>query len=177
MTTPMRTAVAEVLLAEAGIDPRHETALQLRYPAGTTSSAIAKSLANGWQKLGVAVQLKEDTPTEYARALRSGDFDLALSTWPSRAGDAYSFLRPLSRNGGPWNTEGYSEPEFNKRMAEVDAETDTGARVLLLSNAENVLIEDQIVLPIVFFTPLRPVTLDGWQGNAWGIHPLSTLSR
>jgi oligopeptide transport system substrate-binding protein len=177
MSSPMRTAVAEVLLAEAGIDPRHETGLQLRYPGGTTAGAIAKSLAAGWQKLGVEVQIKEDTPIEYARALRSGDFDLALSTWPSRAGDAYSFLRPLSRSGGPWNTEGYSEPEFNKRMAEVDGETENSSRVLLLSNAENVLIEDQIVLPIVFFTPLRPVTLDGWQGNAWGIHPLQYLSR
>jgi oligopeptide transport system substrate-binding protein len=177
MSTPMRTAVAEVLLAEAGVDPRHEAALQLHYPAGVTPTAIAKSLAASWQKLGVEIALKEDEPVEYGRALRSGDFDLALSTWPERSGDAYEFLRPLTRGGGPWNTEGYSEPEFNKRMAAVDGETDTGTRTLMISNAENVLIEDQIVLPIVFFTPLRPVNLDGWQGNAWSVHPLRYLSR
>ena len=43
--------------------------------------------------------------------------------------------------------------------------------------AENVLIEDQIILPVLFFTPMRPVAADGWQPNALGVHPLRFLTR
>ena len=177
LTGSMRAAVAEVLLEESQVSPAHPASLQFRYPKGAAIAAIAKTVSAGWAKIGVNVQMKEDGPAEYAEALRTGDFDLALATWPERAQDAHGFLAPLTRQGGAWNMAGYAEPEFNKRMNDADANADPVQRAAMLVDAETVVIEDQIILPVVFFTPVRPANLDGWQSNGLGIHPLRTLSR
>ena len=177
LTGTMRAAVAEVLLEESEISPTHPAALDFHYPKGAVMAAIAKAVSAGWAKIGINVRLKEDSPVEYTEALRAGDFDLALATWPERAQDAHGFLAPLTRQGGAWNMAGYAEPEFNKRMTDADAVADLTQRPAMLADAENVVIEDQIILPVVFFTPMRPVNLDGWQANALGVHPLRYLSR
>jgi oligopeptide transport system substrate-binding protein len=177
LTGNMRSAVAEVLLEESQVSKAHPTTLQFRYPKGLALATFAKSVTAGWAKIGINVELQEDEPAVYAEALRRGDFDLALATWPARADDANGFLLPLTRQGGAWNMAGYAEPEFNKRMAAADAELDPALRPAALVSAENVVIEDQIILPVVFFTPMRPVNVDGWQANALGIHPLRFLSR
>jgi ABC-type oligopeptide transport system substrate-binding subunit len=150
---------------------------QFRYPKSAAAAAFAKAITAGWPRIGINVQLLEDEPAAFADALRRGDFDLALATWPARADDAFGFLTPLTRQGGAWNMAGYAEPEFNKRMQAADAETDPVIRPQSLAQAENVVIEDQIILPVVFFTPARPVNAEGWQPNALGIHPLRFLSR
>ena len=54
---------------------------------------------------------------------------------------------------------------------------DPAIRPQSLAQAENVVIEDQIILPVVFFTPQRPVNAEGWQSNPLGVHPLRFLSR
>ena len=177
LTGNMRSAVAEVLLEESQVSRAHPVTLQFRYPKGAANAVFARTITAGWAKIGINVQLQEDDPAEYADALRRGDFDLALATWPARADDAFGFLAPLTRQGGPWNAAGYAEPEFNKRMLAADSETDPAQRPQALVQAENVVIEDQIILPVVFFTPSRPVNAEGWQANALGAHPLRFLSR
>ncbi|MHB1205895.1 MAG: peptide ABC transporter substrate-binding protein [Rhodospirillaceae bacterium] len=177
LTGNMRSAVAEVLLEESQVSKAHPATLQFRYPKGPAMAAFAKSITAGWARIGINVQLQEDNPAEYAQALRQGDFDLALATWPARGDDANGFLLPLTRQGGAWNMAGYAEPEFNKRMLAADSEIDPALRPAELVSAENVVIEDQIILPVVFFTPVRPVNVEGWQPNALGLHPLRFLSR
>ena len=169
--------MAEVLLEESQVSKAHPVALQFRYPKGAAIAAFAKTITAGWARIGINVQLQEDDPADYAEALRTADFDLALATWPARSDDAAGFLLPLSRQAGPWNVAGYAEPEFIKRMAAADAELDPTLRPAALVAAENVVIEDQIILPVVFFTPIRAVNAEGWQANALGIHPLRFLSR
>ncbi|MBX7198794.1 MAG: peptide ABC transporter substrate-binding protein [Rhodospirillaceae bacterium] len=177
LTGNMRSAVAEVLLEEAQVSRAQPVTLQFRYPKGAATAAFAKAVTAGWPRIGITAQLQEDGPAEFAEALRRGDFDLALTTWPARAEDAFGFLTPLTREAGPWNMGGYEEPEFNKRMQAAVSETDPVIRPQATLQAENVLIEDQIILPVVFFTPLRPVAVEGWQPNALGVHPLRFLAR
>lgn len=177
LTGNMRSAVAEVLLEESQVSRANPTTLQFRYPKGAASAAFAKAVTAGWPRIGINAQLQEDTPAEFAEALRRGDFDLALATWPARAEDAAGFMTPLTLQVGPWNIAGYAEPEFNKRIQAALSETDPVIRPQTLVQAENVLIEDQIILPVVFFTPLRPVAVEGWQPNALGVHPLRYLAR
>ena len=177
LTGNMRAAVAEVLLEESKVSRANPATLQFRYPKGAATAVFAKAITAGWARIGITVQLQEDEPPAYADALRRGDFDLALATWPARGEDAFGFLAPLTRQGGPWNAAGYAEPEFTKRMLAADSEMDPVIRPQALVQAENVVIEDQIILPVVFFTPHRPVNVDGWQANALGVHPLRFLSR
>ncbi len=177
LTGNMRSAVAEVLLEESQVSRAHPTTLQFRYPKGAATAAFAKTITAGWPRIGINVQMQEDAPADFADALRRGDFDLALAVWPARAEDAFGFLTPLTRQAGAWNIGGYEEPEFNKRMQSALSETDPVIRPQTTLQAENVLIEDQIILPVVFFTPMRPVAADGWQPNALGVHPLRFLTR
>lgn len=176
LTGNMRAAVAEVLLEESQVSRAHPVTFQFRYPKGAITAAFAKTITAGWPRIGITAQLQEDEPAEFADALRRGDFDLALTTWPARGEDAFGFLTPLTQGAGAWNFAGYTEPEFNKRMQAALSETDPVIRPQSLLQAENVVIEDQIILPVVFFTPMRPVAVEGWQPNPAGAHPLRFLA-
>ena len=176
LTGNMRGAVAEVLLEESQVSRAHPVTFQFRYPKGAATAAFAKTITAGWPRIGITARLQEDEPAAFAEALRRGDFDLALTTWPARSDDAFGFLTPLSRQGGAWNMGGYAEPEFNKRLQAALSEADPAIRPQVTVQAENVVIEDQIILPVVFFTPYRPVAVEGWQPNALGVHPLRYLS-
>lgn len=175
----MRAAIAEVLLSELKIDAAHPVTFDFMYPKGAFHVAVAKNIAEKWIKLGVRVRLQEKAPADYARSLREGEFDMAVATWPGIDETPRSYLAPLRFMPDPRNFPRYTEADFERRMADADSEVDSTRRLTMHSDAEKVLIEDQPILPVFFFTPLRPVAagLKGWQPNRNGIHPLHLMSR
>ncbi len=174
-----RTAIAEVLLDEAKIDAAHPVAFGLSYAKGAVAAAAARQIAAAWAKLGIKVQLEERSAVDHAVALRAGAFDLALATWPNRdASDPDGFLRPLASTAGPWNFFGYAEPDLDRRLSEADMEADPNQRLVMLSDAEGVVVEDQIIIPLFFFSPVHAVAsgVEGWHANSSRVHPLHFLS-
>jgi ABC-type oligopeptide transport system substrate-binding subunit len=118
--------------------------------------------------------VQEKTAADYAQSLRDGNFDLALSAWPATDSDPAGYLAPLAHPGDPRNPGRYNEADFITRLRDADAQADPAQRLIMLTDTEAVLIQDQAILPIFFFTPLRPVG-DGvaqWQANPHGFHPL-----
>ena len=175
----MRAAIAEVLLGELKIDAAHPVTFDLMYPKGAFHEVVAKHIAENWVKLGVRVRLQEKAPADYARGIREGEFDLAVATWAGIDETPRGYLAPLRFMTDPRNVPRYSEADFERRMADADSEIDPARRLTMLADAERVLIEDQPILPVFFFTPARPVAtgLAGWQPNRNGIHPLHLMSR
>jgi oligopeptide transport system substrate-binding protein len=168
-----RAAIAEVLLMERGIDAANPASCELIYPDGVLPARISKLLAEGWAKQGMWVQPVGKTQADYAQALRHGDYDLALATWPGPHPDPVAYLAPLRHMPDPRNVARYTDADFQSRMAEADAEIDPARRLMLLSEAEAVLIQDQPILPLFFFRPAKPVSnrVKGWSANVRGIHP------
>ena len=174
-----RTAIAGVLLDEAKIDPAHPVEFGLSHAKGVVAATTARQLAAAWAKLGIKIRLEERSEVDHAMALRTGAFDLALATWPIRsATDPDGYLEPLASTSGPRNFPGYSEPDLDRRLAEADMEVDPHQRLVILSDAEGVVVQDQIILPLFFFPPVHALSrgLEGWHPNASFVHPLHFLS-
>lgn len=66
--------------------------------------------------------------------------------------------------GGGNNDSGYSNPDYDKLIAEAKVESDTAKRKELLREAEDILMEDMPILPIYYYT-----TVMGWNENVKGI--------
>jgi oligopeptide transport system substrate-binding protein len=148
----MRAAIADVLLAEQKIDAAHPAMLSLIYLEGDTQHAIAAALVAAWKAMNVHVQAQALPAADYAQHLRDGSFDLALAE--SAAGDAHplAYLTPFLP-GNPANITRYAEADFAERMQAAEAAQDPAHHLILLADAEAVVIEDHPVLPLFFFTP------------------------
>ncbi|MBY0509946.1 MAG: hypothetical protein K2P94_07305 [Rhodospirillaceae bacterium] len=149
----MRAAIAEVLLGERAIDPAHPVTVMFIYPQGGIHAAVVKSFADVVIKFGVRVKPLEKSPADYAQSLRDGDFDLAIGAWTEPGKSPADYLRPFTQGSDPRNIARYAEPDFEQRFLEAEAEVDPMRRMIILADAENVLIQDQPILPVFFFAP------------------------
>jgi oligopeptide transport system substrate-binding protein len=171
-----RAIVAEALLLD--FDVRALRPLKFLYPDEPTHAAMAQAVAAAWRVVGFKVDLVAVPEAPYEAALLSGDFDVAIAVpWrASRAAD--SFLWPHTQAAGPWNVSSYREPEFEQFMKMADEESLTDAYPSHLRQAEGVLIEDQVTLPLVFFPANVPARtkIPGLVANAAHIYALRYLS-
>ena len=174
----IRLPIAEVLLAETNISRAHPRAFKLVHPHGGIHDAVTQHLTQAWAQLGILVTAESKSNAEYDQILSSGAFDLALSYWRPGNGGLVGFLEPFTQTAGPLNTTGYAEPDFDQLLEAADASLDPLGRTLLLADAEGVLIQDQAILPIFFYTPRHVVAehVRGWVANPHGIHPFRFLS-
>lgn len=153
----MRAAIAEVLLGERAIDTSHPVTMTFIYPPGGIHAAVAKSFADAVVKLGVHVKPLEKSPAAYAQSLRDGDFDLAIGAWTAPGASPADYLQPFTQVSDPRNIARYAEPDFEQRFREAEVEADPMRRMIILADAENVLIQDQPILPVFFFAPTSAV--------------------
>ena len=76
------------------------------------------------------------------------------SSWIGDYNDPFAFLELLKTGHGA-NDYGYSDPEYDRLLAEISAERDPQQRLQLMSQAERIVIRDLPVLPIYFYTTKR----------------------
>jgi oligopeptide transport system substrate-binding protein len=178
LRTDMRVPIAEVLLAESKISKKNPKHFTLIYPHGGVHTAIAQLLAEAWLPLGIQVKTEEKSSAEYDQMLSSGMFDMALATWPTESSSPAGYLEPFGGNAGPRNITGYADPDFDQNFITADSVMDDAARAPFIAAAEGVLIQDQVILPVFFFTPNHTVAehVQGWVANPSGVHPLRYLS-
>jgi oligopeptide transport system substrate-binding protein len=179
LDTDDRIEIAQVLLLEEAITAKSPAQFSFIFPAGRLHGALAKGIADAWSRIGVRLELREFTAAAFAEALVSGDFDLALTTSPARDTGPWPYLQVLAGRGGPENVSRYAEADFERHLAEADAAGDPALATQALGNAEAMLSEDQVILPLFFFTPLDAVAgaVRGWEANVRGIHPLRPIRR
>lgn len=141
--------------------------------------AIAEYVAGVWNDLGFNVDLNivkstpntDNTATEdatiyvdnFQKAYEEGDFDVIAIDMTMLSTDAFSALSQyavaFSGNGVDMNSEtydlyshvsGYSNPEYDEIIEAAYAEKDRTARSAILHQAEEMLIKDMPIIPLVF---------------------------
>ena len=171
-----RLTIAQVLVTEVDVDAAHPYNVGLAYPTGRIAAAIAKGVAASWAKIGFRAELQERSAAEHARVLHNGDYDLAIATSDSRDATPWPYLEFLSAAAGPDNFVRYAEPDFDRHLADAVALFEPELIAKSLGAAEEMLAQDQIILPLFVFTPLDAVgKVTGWEANARGLHPLRLL--
>ena len=102
----------------------------------------------------------------FAEDFRAGKFEVAAIDYVALSADAYSVLAPFAKGftGGasssadaltadfeiPSHISGYNNEEYNQLIEDALAEKDIEARASILHEAEELLLEDMAVIPVIF---------------------------
>lgn len=164
-------AGAKSLLQAAGVT---SGSFSITIRPNEVDRAIAEYVQGVWNSLGFTVTIKETEFSKlpdydkayddsYIAAYQNGDFDVIAVDFQMLAPDAFGALAPFastySGNGVDMNSEnydvrghitGYMSEEYDALIEAAYAETDASARAAFLHDAEELLLTDMPVIPLIF---------------------------
>ncbi len=162
---------ARQILADAGITQESVSGVTILYNAGGSESAVAAALRTMWlEQLGLEVKLRGVSAEEMERALRQGEYSIALWHQSGDRNDASVFLQRWV-SGGADNTAQFHSSAYDTLLRAAAASSSAEARDAYLKDAEQLLLEHGNV--IALYTPLRLWYADsgtaGLQSAGWGV--------
>ena len=145
-------AEAKRLLAEAGYpDAKDFPHVTYKYNSSDVNKALAEALQGMWkQNLGIEVELYTEEWKVFISTRRMGNFQLA------RHGDMVDFPDPSSLmdkwvTGTVDNVAGYNNPEYDRLVIAARSEPDHDKRMGYFLKAEELLMNDMVVIPICYY--------------------------
>jgi oligopeptide transport system substrate-binding protein len=169
---------AKKLLAEASItDFSAIEPLIIRIPEGEYFSAKAQIISKAWTALGFTVRIETLPYQVYYQSLRTDDYTLAVTSWIGDFPDPLSFLE-LFRPGSSLNDSGWRNDDFEKRILESSGKKQVRDRYQTLSEAEKILLDDGVVLPVAHNPSINVIDtngISGWYTNPLDIHPFKFI--
>ncbi|SHJ99217.1 peptide ABC transporter substrate-binding protein [Paramaledivibacter caminithermalis] len=152
---PMAAQVEEAqkLLAEAGY-PNGEgfPKVTLKYNTSENHKRIAEAIQEMWKKnLNVDVELENMEWRVFIPARQNGEFQIARHGWIGDYNHPMTFLDMfLSESGN--NDPQWKNEEFDKLIYAAKKESDPEKAAELMHKAEDLMMKDQIVMPIYYYT-------------------------
>ena len=118
--------------------------------SGTTQpSVIVSQLIQMWRtNLGVEVDVRLVDPDLYFYALDQIDKNLFTYGWIADYPDPHNFLDVLFHSSAENNAGGYNNAEFDSLLEQARVEQDPLQRTALYRQAEAILVEDAVAIPI-----------------------------
>src|SRR6478609_8166005 len=148
-----REEKAKALLKEAGYGPGgKKLTVEIRYNTSENHKNTSVALANMWKPFNVDVKLvNTDLKTHYALLRDKGDFDIARAGWIADYSDPQNFLFLGESDNKGLNYANYSNPQYDALMKKAATTTDLTARAKVLREAEQIFVNDQAYLPLLFY--------------------------
>ncbi len=167
MSMPERMAEAKQLMTEAGYGPDNPITFELAYDTLEENRKIAVAMKSMWSAIGINAELMDTEFRNLNRKARTGDYDVMRWAWFSPFNDAAGYLN-LLRSGDPSNYVKYANEDFDALMTEANSISDQTKRNNLMHQAEEILMEDYVILPVYHYVSRRLVQtyVDGWNENA-----------
>ncbi len=176
------TGQAQTLLAAAGFADSNangyldvsgvELEVKVIVPPWGQIPEVAQLLQDQWRTIGVRAVL-EPVPTRNAllEAVKTGDYNLVAF---------YSFgLDPVLLNqyylsSSPDNWTGYANPSLDRVLLEAARQTDTSTRRTLYAQAQQLIMDEALILPIRDYVNLNAASsaLQRMAFDAYGWFPL-----
>ncbi|OYT15536.1 MAG: hypothetical protein B7C24_12550 [Bacteroidetes bacterium 4572_77] len=162
---------AKKLLAEAGF-PNGEgfPTLSLIYNTSEGHKAIAEAIQEMWkQNLNIDVELTNQEWAVFQDTRHQGNFQVARAGWIGDYEDPMTFLDMWTTYSGN-NDAQWDKPEYDK-VIEASKLASGAERDKLLLEAEKMMMDDLIVMPIYYYT--NPIMVSknvkDWYLNALGM--------
>jgi peptide/nickel transport system substrate-binding protein/oligopeptide transport system substrate-binding protein len=146
---------ARALLAEAGY-PGGRGLPTIEVWSSVTNEAIQREheLIRRWLAVvGVHVEFKYliDWPA-FSKALADGRLPVFLYAWDADVPDPDNFLTKLFHSKSPRNYTGYSNPQLDELLRRGRHEADGQRRAELYRRAEQMVMDDAVVIPFFHYT-------------------------
>ncbi len=173
---------ARSLLAEAGFPGGKGFPIVYYLTTGDTGGVdadIGVELQGMYRReLGVEVQIQRQEWQVYLNSLSRLDFDFCRSSWVGDYNDANTFLACFITNDGN-NRTGWSNPEFDRLIADAGREADISKRAAIFAEAEHLLVSEGVpICPLYYYVGIQfydGERLGGLSANAIDEHPLKNL--
>ncbi len=173
-----RETLARRLYSRSGFGPENPLRFQLRYNVSDVQQRLALAVqAMRRDVLGAeATLVAEEFRVLLANIAGRNGIDVFRSSWIGDYNDAQSFLQ-LFETRNPSNMTGHSDLVFDQIMGRASQESDFHERRLLLQNAERIVLESHVVIPLYFYVSKHLVSdqIEGWTDNVLDIHPSQYL--
>lgn len=144
-----RQAEARRLLAEAGYGPGNPLRFELLHRA-IEHQPIWPAIQADLKSVGVEVELVGmESQVAYA-AFRSRDFEMGDVGWVADFNDPVNFLELNRSSTGAQNYGDYRNPRYDALLARADQEPDANRRAEFLREAEQMVLDDMPVVPLIF---------------------------
>lgn len=158
---------AKALLAEAGYpDGEGFPTLELLYNTSEGHQKIAEAIQEMWKEnLGVEITLANQEWAVFQDTRTQGNFEIAREGWIGDYTDPLTFLG-MFRDGSPMNHTQWASAEYDSLLEE--SMTATGQeRFELLFEADKVLMDAAVVMPVYYYTDINMISNDvaGWELN------------
>ncbi len=150
-TRDRQLSIARSLYARAGYSDRNPLHLRLYFNSGESIQRIMLAIASSWkQNLGVISELTSEEFQVFLAGRKDRDrWDVTRLGWDADYDDPSSFLDLFSL-GNSQNDPAYKSVLFNQLIDKAGHEPESGKRMVLLRNAEEVLLSDYPIIPIYF---------------------------
>jgi oligopeptide transport system substrate-binding protein len=144
-------ALAKKLLAEAGYpDGNGLPPITILFNTGEMHKAVGEAIQEMWkQNLGVSVTLTNQESKVFLDSRSQGEFQVARASWIGDYADPMTFMDVFK---DPSNDAKYSNPAYNHLIEEAQSTMDQKIRMQTMHNAEKLLFDDTVILPIYYTT-------------------------
>ena len=174
-----RQAEARRLLAAAGYGPRQP--LKLAFKTFTTPSSllIAESLTSDLKAVGVDISIRQEDGIVALQSFEIRDFQLGAAGWIADYDDPMTYLALMRSDTGAQNYGDYKNPAYDALLDKADNEPDAVVRAGYMARAEQMILDDADVAPLIVGVNLNLVNrnITGWVDNDTDIHPIRDLCR
>ena len=143
----------QLAMDAAGITDPSEITLEFVCTDNETEKKIVETIQYMWNRtLGINVEIRQITYAEkYTVVFTNHDYEVGYGGWSPDYSDPYTYLE-LFKGDNPNNYSGYNNPDYDALMVASITEADPKARMDMLAEAENILLDDGAVVPLQYRT-------------------------
>jgi oligopeptide transport system substrate-binding protein len=149
----------------------------IKVPAGDESQRIAQLMSDAWAKhLGLKAAVLPFPYEAYLKEVKKTDYTLGTVTWIGDYPDPLTFLQMWTADSN-LNDARFADKEFDRLLDDSVSQEDE-QRYATLGQAEAILLEGAVVLPVNHSAAFALIDLDrveGWFPNVLNIHPFKYL--
>ncbi|RUS48449.1 ABC transporter substrate-binding protein [Cohnella sp. AR92] len=149
-------ALLEQGLKEKGLSSMPTVTLTVN--EGTGHKQVAEAIVDMWRKnLGVEVKIETQEWKVFLKNRQSLNYDIARAGWSADYNDPMTFIDMFTSTGGN-NDIGFKNAQYDELVKKAYASSDQHERMQLMSQAENILVKDNMaILPLYYYTGVHMV--------------------